>query len=88
MIISSSILVFPAFFNYYTLQDLDVVYPSQSFEKPDQNDLSVILEDKEKIAGLTVFSIIPLLEIILLENIPSHSFQALFLDTKVLILRC
>ena len=88
MIISFSILVFPAFFNYYTLQDLDVVYPSQSFEKPDQNDLLVILEDKEKISGLSFFSIIPLLEIILLKNIPSHFFQALSLDPKVLILRC
>ena len=88
IVICFSILVLPAYLNYYTLEDLDVVSPYQSFEKVDQNDLSVILEDKEKIAGLTVFSIIPLLEIILLENIPSHSFQALSLDTKVLILRC
>jgi hypothetical protein len=62
--------------------------PYQSFEKIDQNNLSVILEDKEKISGLSVFSIIPLLEIILFENTPSRSFQAFSSDAKVLILRC
>jgi hypothetical protein len=70
------------------LEEISIISPYQSFEKIDQNNLSVILEDKEKISGLSVFSIIPLLEIILFENIPSRSFQAFSLDTKVLILRC
>jgi len=88
IVICFSILVLPAYLNHYILEQINMMSPYQSFEKIDQNNLSVILEDKEKISGLSVFSIIPLLEIILLENIPSHSFQALSLDTKVLILRC
>jgi hypothetical protein len=70
------------------LEEINIISPYQSFEKIDQDNLSVILEDKEKIAGLSLFSIIPLLEIILFENIPSRSFQAFSLDTEVLILRC
>jgi hypothetical protein len=70
------------------LEEINIISPYQSFEKIDQDNLSVILEDKEKIAGLSFFSIIPLLEIILFENIPSRSFQAFSLDAKVLILRC
>lgn len=54
----------------------------------DQNDLLVILEDKEKVAGLIVFSIIPLLEMITFDQIPSQSFEALSLNSRVRILRC
>jgi hypothetical protein len=87
IVICFSILVLPAYLNHY-IEEINIISPYQSFEKIDQDNLSVILEDKEKISGLSVFSIIPLLEIILFENIPSRSFQAFSLDAKVLILRC
>jgi hypothetical protein len=54
----------------------------------DQNDLFVILEDKEKVAGLTFFPIIPLLQVITFDQTLSLSFEALSLNSKVLILRC
>jgi len=80
--------VFPAYFIYYNLENLDILSPHQTFEKMDPNDLLVILEDKEKVAGMFVFSIIPLLEMITFDQIPSLSFEAVSLNSKVLILRC
>ncbi len=54
----------------------------------DQNDLFVVLEDKEKVAGLVVFPIMPLLQIVTFDQIPSLSCDAVSLNSKVLILRC
>jgi hypothetical protein len=85
---SLSVLLFSAYFTYCNIENLDIISPNQTFQKVDQNDLLVILEDKEKVAGLVVFPIIPLLEMIIFDQIPSLSFEALSLNSKVLILRC
>ena len=83
-----SVLLVPAYFIYCNVEGLDIISPNQTFGKMDQNDLLVILEDKEKVAGLIVSPIIPLLQIITFNQIPSLSFEAFFLNSKVLILRC
>jgi hypothetical protein len=82
------VLLFSVYFIHCGIENLDIISPNQTFQKVDPNDLLVIFDDKEKVAGLIVFPLIPLLQIITFNQIPSLSFEDLSLNPRILILRC
>ena len=84
--ISFWFFLFPAFFNFCVLEELDVNSPNPSFEKIDRDDQVVILE--EKLFALPNLLLIRPLENIILERIPDPFFQIPLLNSKGLVLRC
>jgi hypothetical protein len=85
---SLSVLLFSAYSIHCNIETLDIISPNQTFQKVDPNELLVILDDKEKVAGLIFFPIIPLLQVITFNQIPSLPLEDLSLKSKTLILRC
>jgi hypothetical protein len=78
--------LFPAFFDFCVLEELDINSPNPSFEKIDRDDQVIILE--KKLIALPNLLLIRPLETIILERIPDPFFGIPLLNSKVLVLRC
>lgn len=88
MLFSSWFLIFPAYLNFSTLDDLDLTYPYLCFEKIDQEDSIPNSEKKEKILELIFFIKHILIDHLSLTRVPNFPYPLPALNSELLILRC
>lgn len=86
--ISFFLLLYPAYFQYNKLIEIDFLSPNPTFENLDQEDLFADKQSKTKMFTLSLFPVISLSGFHLLRQLPRLSLQIFSIDQPVFILRC
>lgn len=88
MAISFFLLLHPAYLQYNNLVEVDFFSSNPTFENLDQEDMLADQQSKVKVLASSISTVIFLLRINLVAQLPRLSFQIFSFDHQTYILRC
>jgi hypothetical protein len=88
IVIASFLIIYPVYFQYNELIEIDFLSPGPNFENLDQENLVGDERNKTKIFVIGFFPEIYLFGFFCLGQLPRLSYQIISLDHPIPILRC
>ena len=88
IVIAILLIIYPVYFQYNDLIEIDFLSPTPNFENLDQENLLGDEQSKAKIFGIGFYPEICLFGFLCLEQLPRLSYQIISLDHPIPILRC